>query len=127
MVAPRTRSRGNKVAYIVPVLNGQDSPLFGSFVIGPDVEGGLKLDGHKIIFRFKEEPAHPGVRVETSNQPLVTVLTMINASPIGAALDMEGYQVGGQAVVLHLAFTSIGTSSPHRVVTYTMSAARDDS
>jgi hypothetical protein len=110
------------VAKITPVINGDFAPVHGSFIIGPGLEGALDFDGFKLHLRFASNEDGQS-RAETKSTDREMTLTMINPSPFGSALDLEGFRVDGKPVKVHLSVVTIGSTEPHRVVTYTLSAA----
>lgn len=113
------------MAKITPYLNGDFAPIHGSFVIGPGVSGGLDVEGQKILFEFVEDSKQAEMAVVSRFENDATIVTLTNPYALGAAFDLEGYQVGGHPVLLHLTFMSIGSERPHRIVTYTLSAKRE--
>ena len=109
------------MAKITPIINGQVAPVHGSFIIGPGCDGGLDLDGRRIKFMFQNDPSgNVSADVDWSGPELI--LTMFNLTELGGALDLNGYHIGGVPVRVHLAFSVIGNETPHRIVTYTVSA-----
>lgn len=111
------------MAKATPFINGDSAPVHGSFIIGPDRDGGLDLDGYRMNFRFKTQGDSP-TTVETEvSGPSEMTLTFINASALGSAVDLEGLRIDGQPITAHISVVTIGSAQPHRVITYTLSAA----
>lgn len=111
------------MATITPVINGDFAPVHGSFVVGPGLESALDFDGFRLNFVFASDSEGKS-RAETASADGSLTLTLYNLSPFGSAMNLEGFRVDGQPVMVHLAFVTIGTDNPHRVVTYTLSAVR---
>lgn len=113
------------MAKVTPKIGGQLAPIHGSFVIGPDSTSALDIDGSELVLEFVES-SDTRIKIER-NEPKRYVCTIFTTPfQSQAAFELSGFHVSGKAVVLNLAVTMIGTSKPHRLVTYTFSASPYD-
>ncbi len=80
------------------------------------------MDGFRLNFVFEQDTSGEYKNTLSSGNNENTI-HLYNAPLLGAAFDMGGFTVDNQPVTIHLAFSAIGGDLPHRVITYTVSAA----